>query len=600
MGTDDGELDQPQSPAADQTRAEVPAEAVSPAVADTPTEPEPQPGPEPQPEPAPEPAPEPRPEPGPEAELDPPTTPIPLAAVAAQLVAPPPVPRGPARWPLAVALLNLTGLALGYAYLARRVRLALSLALTVALVVTAFLTDAAGQPWLWRGVFVGWLVLMALEGWWLARRHPGSAAAPRTRPTLVATGAVVAVGVAYGLYVLAGNQVFASAERAKAGGDCAGAVSSYNRVTGMFELTLSAKVAAAAAGRTECESFQRALARQEGGDFDAAITGYLDFLTAHPGTSLEKAANDRLQATYLSQARKLRAAAEHTEATVVYRELLKRYPDGVFAAQARPELADTYLDEAAAYRAKFASPGGSSSTGPVRFAMESYLTVQRDFADTAAAAKVPAAMAETFNEAMRPFVEQKYCEALPLLDYFVGLPAATGVVDIAHGHRVQAQYQCGVAVYGQRDFEAAIDHFEALTKAYPGHALDAAAQAGLIAARIARAGPATIPPLPPPLTGDSPGSNPVTIYNDSPFELEILIAGATAHRVVVPACSRCKADYPEAEGCSDLEGKPSYTLRLSPGTYQLATRYLDEVLGPLSLETFEVRGGYWLTTCLYS
>ena len=81
-------------------------------------------------------------------------------------------PVGPPRWPVAVALLNLTGLGLGYWYLERRLRGWLALAGTLALVVIAFATDAADRPWQWVGIAVVWTGLAALDGWRLARRHP--------------------------------------------------------------------------------------------------------------------------------------------------------------------------------------------------------------------------------------------------------------------------------------------------------------------------------------------------------------------------------------------------------------------------------------------
>lgn len=85
-----------------------------------------------------------------------------------------------ARWvtpqPARSALLNLTGLGLGYVYLGRRRRQVLHLLITVALVVIAFVTGAAALPWLWVVVAVCWLGWMAVDGW---RADAGRAIAVR-------------------------------------------------------------------------------------------------------------------------------------------------------------------------------------------------------------------------------------------------------------------------------------------------------------------------------------------------------------------------------------------------------------------------------------
>ncbi len=573
---------------------------------------------------------EPEPEPEPVSDSagqvqEPSTSPIPLAAVAAQLAAsggapgatagpqpwqttptpprPPRPPHEPARWPIAVALLNLTGLALGYAYLRRWVRFAVYLALTAGLVATAFAMDAAERPWQWRAAGVVWLAWMALDGWWLARSNLAGATVPKLRPGLVAAAAVIAVVVAYGAYWVAGGRAFQDAQDAQAKGDCTAAIAGYDNVTGPFELTLRDDLAAADTNREECEEFLRAAAHQDRGDFANAIVRYRDFAMDHPDSALMGFLDDRLRTSLLEYARQLRDAEEYTQATVAYRDLLKSGPDTELAAVARTELAENYLREATAYRAKLDPKGGSAALGPLRVVMDAYLAVQTEFADTPSAASVPAALVETFSEASRPFTDGRFCEALPVLDYFAKLPAAgtVGVIDTVHAHRAQANYECGVVKYGAKEFGEAVEHFELVTTDYAGHAAAPAALAGLIVARISRASPETIPTMPPPVGGDSPGPNRFTFYNDSPFEMEVLVAGPTAHRFVIPACSDCKADYPTAaEACVDLETKPSHTLRLNPGKYHVASRYLDEVLGPFDVQVVDVLANYWHTNCSYS
>src|SRR5689334_24628184 len=76
---------------------------------------------------------------------------------------PPPAPPDAGR-AVAVALLNLSGLGLGYALLRRWVLAAVCWAATVVLLLVALPADADGVPGLALGLYVVFLVLAAVHG----------------------------------------------------------------------------------------------------------------------------------------------------------------------------------------------------------------------------------------------------------------------------------------------------------------------------------------------------------------------------------------------------------------------------------------------------
>jgi hypothetical protein len=108
-------------------------------------------------------------------------------------------------------------------------------------------------------------------------------------------------------------------------------------------------------------------------------------------------------------------------------------------------------------------------------------------------------------------------------------------------------------------------------------------------------------PLPAPLGGDSPGSIPWVYYNDSPYEVSIRVAGATAHEFVIPACTDCPVYGPlDGPSCRWGSNSPSHTLYLRPGEYVRAAITSSEA--PLSesdnpTRTLESGFRYW--TCFY-
>jgi tetratricopeptide (TPR) repeat protein len=511
--------------------------------------------------------------------------------------APPPV--GPARWPVAVALLNVTGLGLGYEYLARRRRLAFCLAVTAALVVTAFAIDAAGRPWLWRGIAAGWLVLLALDGWRLARRHPGARTAPRRRPALVAVAAIAVLAGGYVLYGVVGNRVLSSGEAAQADGDCRTATARFDLVTGPFELTLSPAVASAERNREYCRQFLTAVAKHNRGEYEAAIAGFREFLARTPSNLLDGPANNRIQQAHLDWARSARTAHEYPKAITVYQRLLKDYDTGATAAQARGELAQTYLDEAQALRAKFDPAGGTPLAFDVRKAFGNYLEIQAKYGDTDAADAVAKAIEETFTAAIRPFTDGRYCEAIPTLEYLADLPGRAGdIVTAAKQDHAKAAFECGLLRYANGTYDEAADHFNTVITKYNDNALAPAAGSAYIAATIAANKPGLRPPLPPPLAGDRPGATSLTLFNDSSLAIEVLLLGPTAHRIVIAGCTFCPEVYEdEAKACASDTGRPSVELRLRPGEYLMLQRDVDTGANPSDVTTIPLHGA--ATYCLY-
>jgi tetratricopeptide (TPR) repeat protein len=507
-------------------------------------------------------------------------------------------PPMPARWPIAVALLNLTGLSLGYWYLGRRRRAVLYLAITAGLLAVAFVTDAARQPWLWRGIFAAWAVWMAFDGWRLARRHPEARTAPRRRPALVATAAVLAVAAGYALYGLAGDRVLASGEAAKAAGDCAKANARYDLVTGPFELTLSGNGASAEQNREYCSQFLVAVTQQDRGEFASAIATYREFLFHTPTTSLDQPAHDRIQRAHLEWAQSARTSGDYPTAVRTYRDLLRAYGKSWSTDQARSELAQTLLDQSRLLRSRF-DQAGSVAVIDVREAMQNYQLIQKDFGDTEAAASVPKAIVDTFNEAVRPFVGGKYCEAVPALEYLVSMPAneSAGVVPTAQQHHAKAAFECGLLRYGSGAFDEARRHFETVTTKYPAHASASAAGSASIAATIAVQKPGTVLALPPPLSGNTPGTIRLTFFNDSSVATEVLLLGPTAHRFVIPACPSCPDGFDnEADACVTETGKPRFELRLRPGDYFIINRDADYPTNMSDVTTIALRGAE--TYCL--
>lgn len=456
----------------------------------------------------------------------------------------------PPRSAVAAALLNLTGLGLGYAYSNRWWPAGLSALGTALLLTGGLLLDAASAPWLWRGIALGWLGLVGAHAGWLARRHPRPVTA-RSRWLPVAAGvvAVAAVVAGYTGYTVAGHAAYSAGLAAQARADCATAVDRLDAVTGPYELTLSGEVTAAADRRAECAAFLRATTARERGDHDAAV--------------------------------------EH------YRAFGRDFPHSVLTPFVHTNLAEAYVDDARGRTEPFAMPAG-------REAVDTLLMVRREFDDTPSAAKALDAIADAFAAAEVPYARGRFCDALPALTFFAGLdPSSAGaVVDSANANRATALLRCGLQQLRSGDAGTAATTLDTFVLAYPGHRAAPQARSALITARIAEQANVTLP-VPPPLGGNSPGTLAVTFYNDARSELRLLLAGPTAHEVVLPACGTCPVDYPKgAWACPTYAGRPSVTLRLKSGKYHYLPLREDPMI-ETQANSFTLKPGAGQLVCMY-
>lgn len=500
----------------------------------------------------------------------------------------------------AAALLNLTGVGLGYAYLGRWWRAALHLLVTAGLVVIAFVTGAAALPWLWTVVALGWLGWMAVDGWRIARGWfgPPVGRAGHVRPVAVAVLAVGAVVAGCVLYGAAGRATHAEAVQARDRGDCVAAAAGFSRVATFYELTLSGDVAAAEAGAAECAAFLTAVGAEAAGDPARAVQRYRAFRDARPGTPLAGHARDGLRRVYAGWAASLRAAGDFDGADRVYRELLAEVGDDPDrAAAVREDLAATAVDRAAALRAELPGRPGEDDGAAVRRVLEALLAAQAEFPGTQGAAAAPQAARDTYAAAAATW-PGRWCEALPLLEYALTVPddGTAGVATAARADRPRALFECGLERYAAGEHASAAEAFDVLTAEHPEDPQAAQARANAIAARSADAS-GEAPALPGPYAGDRPGPLSVTFSNDNPADVRVYVVGPTAHEFTIPACPGCPARYPSDDvACPPADGRPSYELSLPAGQYSIVGVYPD---ADPSISANTLEDGFDYTNCLY-
>ncbi|QNS08573.1 hypothetical protein IAG42_07260 [Streptomyces xanthii] len=492
---------------------------------------------------------------------------------------PPPAPPGPAEplRALAVALLNLCGLGLGYVLLRRWLPALVCLAATVALAVVALPADPDGVPaWALTG-YGALLLLAALDG---ARRalRPGPTA-PAVRPILAAVLGLVLLAVpAGGAYAYDGLRDDA------------------------VEDMLLDRLAAADALVQDASGQDFARARST---YLTALGRYRDLTEDHPGSRAAHRVHASLDAYYKAVSAPYRK--NDRCAAVAPLEHLRDVPDtidrdvlGDLATWPDQPLATALLDCGTGKLGTAGSDGEGGELG----------RLLRTFPDSAQAGRVEPALRAAVDKRSGAIEGAEPCRATDELrrigDTANALPAPVPghLRGRVAGAVRDGTYACGIDQFKDKEFSEARKTLTDFAGTYESDKRRARARQVATAAEIAELRPSAGDRLPP--TGTPGGARmELVISNDGPDPVEILYTGPVTGRITVGACGSCSTYSSEAAGrgkACKASGRtyPKKTLRLPAGTYH----FLHKPGGASATARGRAAGGriqpgYTYTQCSY-
>lgn len=503
-------------------------------------------------------------------------------------------PRARRRRGLAAALLNLSGLGLGYLYLRLWVRAVWYWIFTALLVVLANALNAADSPGAWLIVYGLWLVLAAYRGW-LHGSH-GETATIRASALAPLAGLLAIALTATGLvlYRSLPQAELDEAEEVHAAGRCEEAIEHYERAADTrYEFTLSPALAEARSGQEACQLLLNAEDSAGGGDFTSAVDHYQEYLRRYDGHPPFAGAEQRLIDLRLDEADALAAQAAETgawegaggylEAFAAYFSLREDYPESEEAGEVAERVEGMYAAETAA----LTDGAYCRATDSLRRFAEladhfGEEPEARDIADRAARV-VPEA---SFGCGEIHTGQERYCQAVPEYQAVMDAPSATDQLAARAEESLRAAlFGCGERSYEDEAYERARDVLQRLVDDYPRD--ERADDAGdlLIAieiAEIAEGGEAGELPDPSEAGTASAGVATVEIENGSSETLELLYTGPETGSTTIDVCT----------GCAE-------TLTLAPGSYEVVARATSDASVVPFYGTWELDSGYAYSNYFY-
>ncbi|MFJ2556159.1 MULTISPECIES: hypothetical protein [unclassified Streptomyces] len=495
--------------------------------------------------------------------------------------APPAVPRGPAD-PLravAVGLLNLSGLGLGYALVRHWLAMAVCWVATGALLLIALPADPDGVS---GGVVTAYLLFLAL-----AAVH-GAARGLRT-PLAWPPRAPVALALA--LVLLAapvGGVVLYDRAREEATQKLL-----LERLGEADQLVESARI----------EPFATAEP-----SFTEALATYRALQRDHPDSRAAGRVPSRLTAYY--EAVGTPYGEKDYCGAIEPLKYLRTVPGTMDKKQLGPLV--TWPDDRLAtslYECGVGDLGKSTAVTQDGGNLAELLTT---FPKSGQAAKVEPAVRTTIETTAKGLKGSSPCtvteELRTLRAQAASLPGQqAGVADAltedtgkADAHIRSGTYACGVDQYKDGDFDTALTTMNDFLTTYKNDRNRARAEKIAIAAEIAQDEPAAGKRLP---TTASGGSISVTIKNDSPDEVEVLYTGPVTGSVTLKGCGSCSrystAVTASLTACKGNKNYPQKTISLPAGTTYFLHKSRSSTAASSGADTAKIQSGYIYTECAY-
>jgi tetratricopeptide (TPR) repeat protein len=366
---------------------------------------------------------------------------------------------------IGLGLLNLTGLGLGYIYQKQWKRWGIHFAITIVVVLVAFLTNASRLPYLWLPLFGLWLCWMGFDGWRLGKEHsPEQSLFPLNLPDkfgwlVFAVPAVLVILVGAGLagYYFSGQSEYNKGIRAHRVADCESAIRHFKRVSSFYELTFNPWISLADQLRAECEVLFAGDQAHQDGQYKEAIQYYQDYLKIDSDTLLLSYTNGALPASYSGWAADLMDRKEYQDAIEKYLIILEEYPNSDTAEEITEPLAESYL----------LLSEQQWKSDKWEDAIASALISKQDFPGTQAAARAPEQISGIYIDWAEGLKEDgQYSQAVDnihlVLDEYPDTQAAENVYDLA----AEAYYGWAGQLQETSFFEDSIGKYEILLKDY--------------------------------------------------------------------------------------------------------------------------------------
>ncbi|MGW2090783.1 hypothetical protein [Promicromonospora sukumoe] len=454
----------------------------------------------------------------------------------------------PSARPLTAALLNLSGLGLGYLHLRAWVRLPVALAATAGLVWVALPIGREPIAVWWAVGYLGALALFALDAAFLARRRDRRPARPTSRRTVwspraagrVAWATLAVVPLLGAGYAVVQHEVLED-----------------HLAYDLDQATTSLESVGTAFG-----PFKKT--------YDTAYATYVGVAADHPATRAADRVPGLVDDLY-TQAK----TDDPCTGLVVVRHFAEPGTPGPLQGVAESEIPGALHD----------CGMRSAEAGNLDMSRTYLSELLADHPSSDPALSVPGNLAEWRDDVLKDLSGKNGCTDTGAATASTGFLAkfdsgeVSALADEARERVPAALLKCGLQEFERKRYATVVQALDGLVESYPRAKEADYGERVRIAAGIALVDPKAGVKLP---ARDEPeGTVTLTVFNYSPDPFEMVYTGPATGVVEIDACDDCtylpKGEEPVCNGYSLTV--PSSTVTLPAGDYLTATRRDSTVLG---------------------
>jgi hypothetical protein len=266
------------------------------------------------------------------------------------------------------AVLNLTGLGIGYAYLHRWPRWASYLSVMLGIVVAAYWTSDTRVAPIWAVVALAWIAASVGDGWRMATQTETEAVATGATALSLAIAVILLVAEMTGFwaYRSTGQRALATGLDAHRAGDCRTAIENYESVNSSHKLTFSSVVAPARAKARECEQLVSAQRARKEAAFSNAVSRFRSFLRIHPDSVLASSTHAELAQTFSDWGTALASRGDYGDALERYGVVRDEFGDTPAASSVEDLFARAESDWSRAYQRRLTDIGSQIRSSAAR------------------------------------------------------------------------------------------------------------------------------------------------------------------------------------------------------------------------------------------
>jgi tetratricopeptide (TPR) repeat protein len=294
--------------------------------------------------------------------------------------------------PFSVALLNLTGLGLGYFQIKRHLRGTFHIIGTIALFTLAALTRAAYSPRLWLIILGTWWLWMFIDGWLQAWKYVkvASSTVPVPSPAFMfITRAIIAAEI-LGIisFQLAGYLEFNAGVKAFESLEFSKAQQYFKRISQYYQLTLNPNVIGTEHYLGETALLIDAERHRQRSQFEESIDAYETHLSTYPSSSVIDFVRQQTIESFLTWSSQLHTTGDFEASINKYETVSKKYSANVDKQAIAEKVVNVYFDWAEALRRE----------KNFEDAFQKYDNVQKDYPASSSISQIKSIRADTYTE----------------------------------------------------------------------------------------------------------------------------------------------------------------------------------------------------------